>query len=220
MSLPEFPHNKLTTALEQAIYSAHTNKNHAPSLTILILPDWKHTPYLARNLHTDYVQHIATITHIHTTQNQQRPKYNLHIYLVANSKALTQLDATHIHNTLNTILTQTYGLRTQTYMIDTTRPDATSIDSRKSYTNTPAPTQSRPNTIILQTTPHDRKWNPRDFVYTDGSLVKGNPILGAGVVNPRTNTITHIDIKSQPERHTINIAELAAIVVSLKQENT
>jgi ribonuclease HI len=40
------------------------------------------------------------------------------------------------------------------------------------------------------------------------------------VVNPRTNSITHIDIKSQPERHTINRAELAAIAVALKQENT
>ena len=40
------------------------------------------------------------------------------------------------------------------------------------------------------------------------------------VNNPRTNSITHIDIKSQPKRHTINRAELAAIVVALKQENT
>ncbi len=39
-------------------------------------------------------------------------------------------------------------------------------------------------------------------------------------MNPRTNTITHIDIKSQPKRHTINRAELAAIAVALKQENT
>jgi ribonuclease HI len=39
-------------------------------------------------------------------------------------------------------------------------------------------------------------------------------------VNPRSNTITHIDIKSQPERHTINRAELAAIAVALEQENT
>ncbi len=61
MSLPEFHPNKLTTAMEQAIYSVHTTRNHTPSLTILILPDWKHTPYLARNLHTNYVQHIATI---------------------------------------------------------------------------------------------------------------------------------------------------------------
>ena len=40
------------------------------------------------------------------------------------------------------------------------------------------------------------------------------------MVNPRTNSITHIDIKSQPGRHTINRAELAAIAVALKQENT
>ena len=66
MSLPELHHNKLTTALAQAIYIAHTNKNHASSLTILIPPDWNHTPYLARNLHTNYVQHIATIPHTHT----------------------------------------------------------------------------------------------------------------------------------------------------------
>jgi ribonuclease HI len=62
--------------------------------------------------------------------------------------------------------------------------------------------------------------DPRDFVYTDGSQVKGNPTLGAGVVNPRRNSITHIDIKSQPEQNTINRADLAAIAVALKQENT
>ena len=39
-------------------------------------------------------------------------------------------------------------------------------------------------------------------------------------MNPRKFSITHIDIKSQPERHTINRAELAAIVVALKHENT
>jgi ribonuclease HI len=40
------------------------------------------------------------------------------------------------------------------------------------------------------------------------------------VVNPRTNSITHIDVKSQPKRHAINRAELAAIVVALQHENT
>jgi ribonuclease HI len=40
------------------------------------------------------------------------------------------------------------------------------------------------------------------------------------VVNARTNSITHIDIKSQPKIHTINRAELAAIAVALKQGNT
>jgi hypothetical protein len=63
-------------------------------------------------------------------------------------------------------------------------------------------------------------WNPKDFVYTDGSQVKGNATLGAGMVNPRTHTITHLDVKSQPERHTINLAEQAAITVALTQENT
>ena len=40
------------------------------------------------------------------------------------------------------------------------------------------------------------------------------------VVNPRANITTHIDIKLQPEGHTINRAELAVITVALKQENT
>ncbi len=44
--------------------------------------------------------------------------------------------------------------------------------------------------------------------------------MGAGVVNPRTNSVTHIDIKSQLERHTINRSELVAIAVGLKQDNT
>ena len=38
-------------------------------------------------------------------------------------------------------------------------------------------------------------------------------------MNPRSNSITHIDIKSQPARNTVNKAELAAIAVALKQEN-
>ncbi len=61
---------------------------------------------------------------------------------------------------------------------------------------------------------------PKDFVYTDGSQVKGNTTLGSGLVNPRTHTITHIDVKSQPERHTISRAELPAITVAQRQENT
>ena len=117
------------------------------------------------------------------------------IYLVANSKALTQLDAPNIHNTLNTSLIQAYGHKTQAHMINTTRLDSTNIDCSKSYTNNPTPTQARPNTTILQTKQHNQRWNPRDIVYTDGSQVKGNPTLRAGVVNPRTNSITHIDIK-------------------------
>jgi ribonuclease HI len=65
--------------------------------------------------------------------------------------------------------------------------------------------------------------NPKDFIYTDGFLVTGNPIMEASIVNPRTHTTTYIKIKSQPERHTINRAELVAITIALeasKHEHT
>jgi hypothetical protein len=38
LSLPEFQPNNLTKALEQAIYSAHSNKESNLSATVLILP--------------------------------------------------------------------------------------------------------------------------------------------------------------------------------------
>ena len=73
LSLPEFQPNKLTKALEQAIYSAHTHKDTQYSATILILPNWKHTPYLARNLHINYIQNIVTLPHTHTHNNTYTP---------------------------------------------------------------------------------------------------------------------------------------------------
>ncbi len=39
------------------------------------------------------------------------------------------------------------------------------------------------------------------------------------MINPKTQNTTYIQIKSQPERYTINIAELAVITVSISQEN-
>ena len=116
-------------------------------------------------------------------------------------------------------LTQAYGYTVQTTLIDTTPLDACNIDSSTSYKDIPTPIQTHQTTTILYTKPHNRKWNPKEFVYTDGPQVKGNNALGAGMFNPRTQTITHIDIKSQKERHKINIAELAAITVALRQEN-
>ncbi len=59
-------------------------------------------------------------------------------------------------------------------------------------------------------------WNPTDFIYTDESLVTGNLAMGAYIVNPKMHTTTHIEKKSQPERHTINRAELAAITIALE----
>ena len=39
--------------------------------------------------------------------------------------------------------------------------------------------------------------------------------MGASIVDPKTKTTTHIGLKSQPERHTIKRAELAAITIAL-----
>ena len=71
---------------------------------------------------------------------------------------------------------------------------------------------------MLNTRPHSRKWDPKDFVYTDGSQVKSNNTLGAGVFSPRTQHVTHIDIKSQKEVHTIDRVELAAITMALRKK--
>jgi len=121
---------------------------------------------------------------------------------------------------MNKTLTQAYGYTVQTTIINTTPLDASIIDSSTSYKDTPTSIQTHQTTTILHTKAHNRKWNPKDFVYTDGSQVKGNNTLGAGVINPRTHTTTHIDIiQSQKERHTINRAKLTAITVALKQEN-
>jgi hypothetical protein len=51
------------------------------------------------------------------------------------------------------------------------------------------------------------------YIQTDNKKA-GNPTLGASIVNPHTQTTTNIDMKSHPERHTINMAELAAITVA------
>jgi hypothetical protein len=112
-------------------------------------------------------------------------------------------------------LTQAHGYTVKTTLLDTTTSDATNIDSNKSDKDIPTPIQSHQTRTILYTKPHNRKWDSKDSVYTDGSQVKGNNTLGAGGVNPRTHTITHIDIKSETLRHAINRAELASITVTL-----
>ena len=113
-----------------------------------------------------------------------------------------------------------YGYSVQTTQIETNTIDATNIDSNTTYKDIPTPIQAHHTTTILNTKPRNRKWDPKDFVYTDGSQVKGNNILGAGVFNPRTQHVTHTDIKSQKERHGINRAELAAITMALRMKNT
>jgi ribonuclease HI len=108
----------------------------------------------------------------------------------------------------------------KTILIDTPTSALTNIDNNTSYKDIHTTIQPRQTTTILYTKPHNRKWDSKEIAYTAGSQVKGNNTLGAGVVNPRTHTITHIGINSQTEKHMINRAELAAITVALKPEST
>ena len=151
----------------------------------------------------------------HTAIGAQPIKYNLNIYIAAHAKALTLLEPHSIQHTMNTTLTQAYGHTVETTLIDTTTLDATYIDGNTSYKDIPTPIQTYQTTTIIYTKPHNRKRNPKDFVYTDGSQVKGNNTLGTGVVNPRTQRAAHVEIKAHKERHIINKAELAAITLAL-----
>jgi hypothetical protein len=52
-------------------------------------------------------------------------------------------------------------------------------------------------------------------IYTYGSLEKVRPIIGALVMHSPTSTTTYIDTSSQDETHTIILAELVVIHVTL-----
>ena len=56
---------------------------------------------------------------------------------------------------------------------------------------------------------------PNEWIYTDGSLKKGQPRIGAAVKHSHTNTTTYIGASGQDETYTIVRAELVAIQVAL-----
>ena len=111
--------------------------------------------------------------------------------------------------------------------ITNTPSQATTIDSTTRY----HPSQASSQQIDPETTAVPYKptltirdfvpaWDYRSFVYTDGSKVIGKPTLGAATVFPgkTEDEVIRIKVESEPERHTINRAELAAIAVSLKKK--
>jgi hypothetical protein len=61
LALREYKAEELKVALEQVICSAHAYRHTSPNSQILILPNWIHTPYLARNLHKSYIQKLTSI---------------------------------------------------------------------------------------------------------------------------------------------------------------
>jgi ribonuclease HI len=171
----------------------------------------------AVHLHTAYVQKLTSIP-FHLIQNSTPTTRspNLNVYLVSNEKALALLNRTHILTTLPTTITKLTGKTAPTIHLNLDKKDPQQIDSHTSYTdpypNIPKPTK---RTQRLPLKPFRATWNPNSFIYTDGSPKTGNPKLRASIVNPQTQITTHIEIKSQPERYTINTAELAAIAVAL-----
>jgi hypothetical protein len=110
LALPEYKAEQLTTALEQALYNAHAHRHTRPSSHILILPTWKYSPHLARNLHSSNTQKLASIPYLQP-QNTHSNTHNtrLNIYLVANEKALRLLDHDYIMRTLYETISRILG---------------------------------------------------------------------------------------------------------------
>jgi ribonuclease HI len=224
LALPAYKAERLTIALEQALYSAHAHRHTQPSSKILILPNWQHSPYLVRSLHSSYTQKLASIPYLQaqTTQNHTH-NTRLNIYLVANEKALRLLNRDYIIHTLHETQSNLLGQNAQPITLNINLTDPTHLDSNQAYKDLypSIPSKIYPNDPP-RIRPYHGAWSPTDFIYPDESLVTCNPILGASIVNPKTHITTHIEIKSQPERHTINRVELAAITLALdanKHEN-
>ncbi len=127
------------------------------SFISFVVHDYTHTPYLAHNLHTINVQKIGTLPHTHTIQDNNQTKYNLNIYAVDSSKALTRLDATIIHDNLTTTLTHEYGQTIRTTLIDAIQTDAHSIDIKKSCKDFIASANPHSTSNILHNKPHSLK---------------------------------------------------------------
>jgi ribonuclease HI len=64
-------------------------------------------------------------------------------------------------------------------------------------------------------TPWTPQFTPEEWVYTDGSDIKGQPRLGAAVVHIPTRTTIYIDATGREETNTIMRAELVAIHTAL-----
>jgi hypothetical protein len=217
LAISDYTTDKLTKALEQALYSVHTHRHTKPISHILILPKWEHTPYLARNLHSAYVSKLASISYQPSTPTtHEKHNQTLNIYLVANENALSLINNSLVTTTLRNTINEFCGVPLTTLPLDITKKDPSYLDSRHAYTS-PYPPVFQPSTqsdnILIRL--FQAACQPSDFICTDGSQITGNPTLGASIVDPTTKTTTHIEIKSQWERHAINRAELAAITTPL-----
>ena len=116
------------------MYNAHAHRHTQPSSHILIFPNWQHSPYLARNLHSSYVQKLTSIPYL-PTHSAKKLKNNtkLNIYLVANEKALRLLDPDYITQTLHETLSTILGRNAQPITLTLNLQDPSQLDSSQAY---------------------------------------------------------------------------------------
>ncbi len=162
------------------MYNAHAHRHTQPSSHILILPNWQHSPYLARNLQINLDPIPPIPQHPKSTHTAK-----LNIYLVANEKALQLLNHYHVIHTLREALSCHLDQETQPIKLNLNIKDSPHLDNSQAYKDRYPSIPSKPYTKDLTPIhPYHATWNSTNFIYTDGSMVAGNPTLGASVVNP------------------------------------
>jgi hypothetical protein len=144
LALPYYTPIKLKQAREQALYNAHAHRHASPSKHILLLPNWGHSPYLARNLHTAHILKLTSISFYPThtpTPTTRNPIHN--VYLVSNEKVLALLDRTHILTTLHTAITKLTRRISPAISLNLCKQDPQHIDNHTTYTD-PCPNIHNP----------------------------------------------------------------------------
>jgi len=109
-------------------------------------------------------------THIHTIK--------VDIYLVANEKALIFLDHDNTVHTLQDTITNILGRGTQPISLNLHLKNPSHLDNRQAYTYTYPSIPTQPHTTSTpRIRPYHASWHPKEFIYTDGSKVTGDPTL-------------------------------------------
>jgi hypothetical protein len=110
---------------------------------------------------------------------------------------LALLNQSQIINTLQEALTKLIGKKPPPITLNLHKKDPKDIDSHNTYTEHHPYAQNPPHTPLQ---PSLKKfhaaWDPKSFIYTDGSQKTGKPTLRASIVNPITGITIHIEIKS------------------------
>jgi hypothetical protein len=162
LALQDYTPDKLKQAVEQLLYNAHAHRHTSFNSKILLLPNWEHSSYLARNLHNSYVQKLTSIP-LYPTHNPTPTTRNLKldVYLVSNEKALALLDRAQILTTLRTNIPKLTGKPSPVISLNLGKKLSQHIDSHASYTypypDIPDPTQRPPH---LPLRPFRAAWIP------------------------------------------------------------